>query len=238
MIYQKTKTNPYYWLILVFLILCSINLSAEFFHQRWLIYLSKPLLVSILSIYFYLNAPNNFFSRYLLLGFIFSVGGDTLLMFNENASGGQLFFIFGLSSFLVAHLMYLIAFMIFPEREKGILYQKPWLFLFFLFYLIGNILFLWPHLPKVIDIAVVIYCICIIGMATAAFNLWNRVERSILIWLLLGVILFVISDSLIALNKFTPFAAYIPLPRLSIMITYLASQLLICLTGIQLAKYI
>jgi len=237
MIYQ-TKTTNYYWLILVFLILCLINLSAEFFHHRWLIYLSKPLLVSILAVYFHLNTPSNSFSRYLLLGFIFSVVGDSLLMFTENSSGGQLFFILGLSSFLIAHLMYFIGFTIFPKREKGILYQKPWFFLFFLFYLVGNILFLWPHLPEIINIAVVFYCICIVAMATAAFNLWNRVERSILIWLLLGVILFVISDSLIALNKFTPFAVYIPVARLSIMITYLASQFLICLTGIQLAKRI
>lgn len=238
MIYQTTKTNKHSWLVLLFLILCAINLSAEFIHQKWLIYISKPLLVSVLAIYFQLNTPRNSFSRYLLLGLIFSVGGDTLLMFTENADGGQLFFILGLSSFLIAHLMYFIAFFIFPFREKGMLYQKPWLLLFFLAYLIGNILFLWPHLPEVINIAVIFYCICIIGMTAAAFNLWNRVEKDLLKWLLLGVILFVISDSLIALNKFTPFAAYIPEPRLSIMITYLASQFLICLTSIQMAKKI
>lgn len=122
MIYQMTKTNKHSWLILLFLSLCAINLSAEFIHQKWLIYLSKPLLVSVLSLYFQLNTPRNSFSRYLLLGLFFSICGDTLLMFTENADGGQLFFIFGLTSFLIAHLMYFIAFFIFPKREKGILY--------------------------------------------------------------------------------------------------------------------
>jgi len=45
------------------------------------------------------------FSYLITVGFLFSMFGDIILIFD-----GEVFFIFGLLSFLVTHIMYLIAF--------------------------------------------------------------------------------------------------------------------------------
>jgi uncharacterized membrane protein YhhN len=71
---------------------------------------------------------------------------------------------------------------------------------------------------------VIIYTIVILTMLEAAINRYGKVNRLSFILVLTGAILFVISDSLIALNKFGfPFM----FSGVAVMTTYIAAQYLI-----------
>ena len=55
-------------------------------------------------------------------------------------------------------------------------------------------------------------------------------------YLIIGVLLFMLSDSLIGLNQFKKEAIQIPFPRLAIMGTYILAQLLIVKGSIAVLK--
>ena len=130
----------YSFLLKIFIGLSILNIFFENIDMVYGVYLTKPLLLITLSCWFWLNTRKNAtaFSRFLLAGLIFSIGGDTFLMFVENA-GKASFFVFGLGCFLLAHLSYLLAFLKYSSSQQGILSQKPLLILFFIAFFVGNI---------------------------------------------------------------------------------------------------
>ena len=221
------------WMLGLFTGLSLLNLYGEYLGVKALIFATKPLLLTLLALFFLANTLPSSFRNAILLGFIFSIGGDTLLMFTENALKGELYFILGLGSFLLAHVFYFAAFQYYPNRLSGPLYQKPALLFFFFLFLIANLLFLWPYLPTSLLIPVCLYSLVIVTMAAAAYNLQNRITSENFFLLFTGVLLFILSDSLIALNKFTPYG--FKMARIAIMTTYICGQLMICLASIQLA---
>lgn len=226
-------------LVYIFVALAIANLSAEFIGSPWLIYATKPLLMIVLSIFYYLNTKaNTAWTRYILLGFILSFFGDTFLMFVENDASKQQFFLLGLGSFLLTHIFYTLAFVKHPSSEKGFVNKNKWIIGLFLAYLVGNTLFLWPDVPADLKIAVTIYSTAIVIMAAACLNLKSKIAPSLFKWLLIGVLCFLISDSIIGLNKFKSEQLPLPYPRLLIMVFYLASQLLIALSTIDINKLI
>jgi uncharacterized membrane protein YhhN len=66
----------------------------------------------------------------------------------------------------------------------------------------------------------------LLTMFTAALNRQNKVNRQSYILVLVGAILFVLSDSMIAIDKFVYTFA---LSRIAIMTTYITAQYLIAL---------
>lgn len=135
----------------------------------------------------------------LILGtsLIFSVGGDVFLGLNRED-----FFVFGLGSFLVAHLLYIFLFIrsmpmrliLSPLRKAGVT----------LLVLYSVIMLAWM-LPSLGELAipVIVYITVITGMGVSAALAGFRAP-----WVLVGSILFILSDSVIAVNKFKiPFAA-------------------------------
>lgn len=225
-------------LLIAFFILCFTNLYAEWIQSSPLIFLTKPLLISSLALYFFWStteAPSPF-RRFILLGLLFSIGGDTLLMFVENEPKRPSFFVYGLASFLLTHLCYLYAFMKWPLTQKGFFYKKPWLLLFFLFFLMGNAAFLWPDLTAGLRIPVLLYSIAILAMTISCIHLYGGIPKKSFQLLLAGVLLFVFSDNIIALNKFKSDQIGIPYARLVIMISYLVGQFLIVRGAIVLLK--
>ncbi len=191
--------------------------------------------MSVLGYYFYTQseALPPLFRKWLLLGLLFSIGGDTLLMFVENGPDREHFFLLGLASFLITHLCYLQAFRSYPSQAIGWVRRHPWVLLPFLLFLIGNTAFLWPDLPADKKIPVALYSTAIIAMTIAGVNLAGKIHPLAYQLLLAGILLFVCSDSLIALNKFKSSQLSIPYPRLSIMICYLVGQYLIVLGSLR-----
>ncbi|KAH8284095.1 hypothetical protein KR054_010044, partial [Drosophila jambulina] len=154
-------------------------------------------------------------SLWILLGLVFSCGGDALLNVN--------LFPFGMISFGVAHVFYVSAFGWKPVKWLiGIgLYVVVSLCKYFVY-------FVHEKLDEILIIGVPIYCFLITTM------LWRSLARAVdvrsflAVFCAIGAILFVISDALIAVTMFMG----VPLPgaRLQIMITYYAAQFAIALS--------
>ena len=96
--------NNWLWL---FVVIAITELCGEFLNSQIIIYCTKPLLMVSLSLYYFFSTKNNFstFSKIILLGLVFSIGGDTFLMFK-----GSNYFIAGLGCFLITHVLYIVAF--------------------------------------------------------------------------------------------------------------------------------
>jgi uncharacterized membrane protein YhhN len=216
-------------LLLFFGIIAVTEIYAEMTDNIQLIYVVKPLLMISMSIFYYFNiqTKKSRFSRFILLGLIFSIGGDTFLMFK-----GSPFFMAGLGCFLITHIFYILAFQHYQKTISGFVNHKKWLIIPFVLYLFGMLAYLWNDLND-LKIPVIIYSTVICLMAIAALNLKNKLPTSVFYMLFSGVLLFLFSDSIIALNKFGGEGLTIPFPRLMIMCTYIVAQLLIALSTLK-----
>jgi len=197
----------------------------------WLVYATKPLMMPALAAFMLASLAGRVSRchRFVLAGLFFSWLGDIFLMFTW--TGGN-YFLYGLSAFLVAHLMYINAFrMVERPAAAQLLAVKPWaalpLLVFvagltYTFYQYGNASFFDMQYP------VLGYAAVILGMVLMALNRKDRVSASSYGMVFIGALLFMFSDSVIALNKFTPAFEEVPLlTRLFIMITYTGGQYLI-----------
>ena len=179
-------------------------------------YVFKPLAV-VLIILIALRGTHPttpFYRQAVIAGLIFSLAGDIFLMLPDR-------FVQGLVCFLCAHIFYIAAFV----RESGGALSF-WTFVPFLIY--GGLMLrvLWPHLGKMKP-AVLMYVAAILAMgwAAAGRRLLTGQEGSLLAFL--GAILFIASDSVLALDKFRrPFRS----AQLLILLTYFAGQWLIALS--------
>lgn len=153
----------------------------------------------------------------LILGIslVFSCIGDVLL----GLRGANLF-IFGLLSFLVAHLFYVWLFTRnFPRPFRIYREQQIIVFLILLFGA-GMSFWLWSGFGDM-KIPAMVY-LCVITLMCVTATLMNLPKRTVVI----GAILFLLSDSLIAANKFK---TSIPFSHYAIWLTYYLGQCFIVL---------
>ena len=176
----------------------------------------KPLLLIPLMIAAFKSI--GFFNKtWLFLALTFSWMGDILLLF---VFKDGLFFIFGLISFLIAHLFYVLLFLKELKKTGGKFgLKQPGLTLIILF-IIGFYALLSPHLGE-LQIPVIVYALVICLMLYIAYLLYPHWSIPSSLFLLTGAIAFVISDFLLATNKF-----YAPFPNAGffVMVTYLYAQ--------------
>lgn len=200
-----------------FIGISSIYILLICFGYEDLVWYMKPFLLPFL---FYAVVKTNEFEtkRWLLLSLLFSWIGDCILMF---ADQGELYFIFGLVSFLIAHVLFIV---LFVKQKSDAIHPKQTLywfgFSFVLVYLFGMLSLLIPPLSD-LKIPVGIYAMTIslmlIETLKGCFN-WSDKSKYLV---LIGAIFFVTSDSILAINKF-----YTEIPNATfwIMITYLIAQ--------------
>jgi uncharacterized membrane protein YhhN len=131
-------------------------------------------------------------------------------------------FIPGLVCFLLAHVMYFTVFYITPG-ESVVLSKRVYFVIPVLLYGTGLVYYLYDDLA-VMRIPVIIYSVVILTMLTGAINRLEKVNRVSFYLVLTGAILFVISDSVIAIDKFTRHFEY---SSIVIMSTYVIAQYLI-----------
>jgi alkylglycerol monooxygenase len=152
--------------------------------------------------------------RLLLAALVFSLAGDVWLMLPGN------YFIPGLASFLVAHVFYIALLRQgqgwFPNRRAlGTVAAVG----------AGMYAIVWPGLgDPVLKMAVAAYVTVIACMAAQALGRASMVGDSASRWVAAGACVFMVSDSLIAINKFV---APVPLAPLWILATYYLAQMLI-----------
>jgi uncharacterized membrane protein YhhN len=208
-----------------------INLMAEAMHSPLGVYMSKPLLMPTLALAFYLSAkPLGRYGQRILWGLGFSWGGDLLLMLVPTIGEG--FFVFGVASFLIAHLCYISAFLDQAKSGTGYLKKNPWLVLPFLAYLVGLSAWWWDDLGT-LRVPVLVYSAIITTMGLSALHLRGVVAPKAWTWLIGGALLFVASDSLLAINKFKwP----LPMAGIWIMATYIAAQYAIAKASIDIDR--
>jgi uncharacterized membrane protein YhhN len=193
-------------------------------------YFTKPLLMPLLMLGYYLEArPTQVFSRLILLALFFSWLGDVFLMLeNRNA----VFFIVGLVCFLTAHLLYIYYFASIKPNTRSFMRKRPVMLLAVLAYVVELLYVLWPHLGGM-KVPVLIYGIVIGTMLAFALWQYGKIPAQAAWLFITGALLFVASDSLLAINKFkTPIAH----GGLWIMGTYILAQYFIARGSIKHLK--
>ncbi|TKC10079.1 lysoplasmalogenase [Pedobacter polaris] len=191
-------------------------------------YILKPsITISLMIFYAYQTQLRGRFAKRIFMGLLFGLVGDSLLMFVDVNSS---FFMFGLIAFLLGHLMYIFAFYLDykwnPQIEKSA--TRIALAVFGAFCL-GFYLYLRPYLDSM-KIPVMIYAFVISLMAIMAVNRKGRVSTLSFNLIFIGAILFLISDSFLAYNKFVkPFEG----AGVVIMATYMLAQYLITVGSVE-----
>ncbi|SFE39426.1 lysoplasmalogenase [Thermoflexibacter ruber] len=205
---------------IAFIIIFIGQIAGRWFSSPLLDYIFKPLIMPCLALYLYFSVQGRLskFIKFIIIGFVFSWLGDIALMLEKFNS--QLFLL-GLAFFLVAHIFYIIAFN--THIQKPFFQEKPLLFVPLFLYGIGFFYFLYPNLQG-FTIPVLLYTIVITAMAIFALNRKNNVSLLSFKLIFRGALFFVLSDSLIALNKFM---LQIPYNGLWVMLTYMVAQYLI-----------
>ena len=176
----------------------------------------KPLLLIPLMLAVF-KSPVFFNKKWLFYALTFSWLGDILLLF---VFKDNLFFILGLISFLIAHIIYVFLFLKELKKAGGKFHVKqPGLTLIAL-YIIAFYALLGPRLGDM-QIPVIVYALVISFMLYVAYLLYSYWSKPSSLLLLTGALSFVISDSLLAINKF-----FAPFPNAGffIMVTYLFAQ--------------
>ncbi len=214
-----TKTEKSFSLlflgILILDLVCGSNESLLQFR-----FVTKPAVLISLIVFFLRNRNhlNSFTKNITLLALVFSLFGDILLIFDDKSPN---FFIAGLASFLLAHIMYVLIFL--KKRNPN---QSLWLLLFLLIlYAVGLFYFIKDGLGDML-IPVILYVLAIFSMVTSAYSRKGNLSRLSFNLVLIGALLFMFSDSLIALERF--YRSF-PFSSIAIMLTYGVAQLLIIL---------
>lgn len=220
------------WLIGVYICAALLNFFAEYTNWTWGIWFSKPLLMaSLLVAWVGYPLPFTRFARLISVGFVCALMGDVFLMLvSSNLHPPIPFFILGLASFLFTHVSYLSAFLFLIKDKKGWVQQKKLRALPLMVLVALLLWYIWPGLDT-LKIPVFVYAMAIMSMAIGALNLRTLLSPSI--WQLLfgAVLFFVLSDGLIAINKFRMSLGY---GQILIMLTYIIAQAGIFFAGIQI----
>jgi uncharacterized membrane protein YhhN len=169
-----------------------LHINAEYHGPQWKIYIFKPLTM-VLIITMGLNLLPEDIGWYhlaLLVGLLFSIGGDVALMWPSDK------FLLGLVSFLTGHVFYI------SGLHSGIEWTSTgvvWVPLLFL----GSGMFwvLRSGLGKM-QVPVLVYILVILIMSGLAWERHLQLELPQTLFAGCGVILFLISDAMLAWNRF------------------------------------
>lgn len=206
----------------LFALVFIIQLYAEISAYALLRSFSKPLIAITLLIWLYLATKlKGRFHKRIFTGLVFSLIGDVLLILSSDRPN---LFNFGLIAFLLCHVFYIRAFTL--DHKSNPESKNP----FFLWgagaliiFCIGLFFYLQPYLGAM-QFAVLVYSIIITFMAIMALNRYGKVNLQSFKLILAGALFFLLSDSVLAIDKFSrPIAQ----SGVLIMASYMIAQYLI-----------
>lgn len=185
---------------------------------RWMVYVFKPLTTALIIALAARPRPVTYpgYRTPVLIGLVFALLGDIFLMVPAD------WFLAGLASFAVTHICYLAAF------RSDIGWAPRWL----PFAALGGIAaallaVLWPGLEPALRAPVVIYAGLLAAMTAQATGRASILGRRGTWVAAAGALLFMCSDSILALDRFRfPFEA----SRAVVLSTYFTAQWLIALS--------
>lgn len=209
--------SPTHLITLSIFLCASLTIRAEYAGPRRHVYLFKPLTTALILALALMQTPavSPVYRNLVALGLLFSLAGDIFLMLPHDR------FVLGLVSFLAAHLVYSAAF----AGRAG--FQLDW------FALVGYLLYggvmlalLWPGLGT-LRLPVLIYIAVILIMGWQALTVWRAAPSASTLAAAVGAALFVLSDSLLAYDRFRQrFRA----ARGAVLGTYYLAQTLLALS--------
>ncbi len=193
-------------------------LSSYYGRKPIVFYITKPLtttliLVPVLAL---VPASGGAYIPLIAGGLAFALLGDILLMLPEER------FVLGIASFAATHVLYLAAFI----AAAGIaLINLSAIPLIIFATLMAR--FLWPGVGKSLRIPILAYVVLITVMTAQAIGAALESESTGLVIAALGAVLFLASDSMLAVDRFrVPF----PAARALVLSTYWLGQWLIALS--------
>jgi uncharacterized membrane protein YhhN len=227
----------------LFFALALIEFYAEFVVNRELIFFTKPLLMPLLALYFFfsIEGSRNKVHNWILAALFFSWIGDVSLMMTPETeqdvslmgiAKNKYYFFIGLIAFFVGHVFYISVYLTHIKEGTFSLFRQSKLY--FTPILIHTVAMLAIVVPAVFNdpeksiatVPVIFYAMMLASMVGFALNRYNNTNMASFKSVLIGSVLFLISDSLIALN-FLVMNASIPHGSLMIITTYVAAQFLI-----------
>ncbi|PWK21385.1 putative membrane protein YhhN [Maribacter polysiphoniae] len=215
------KANPKSTYFLpIFTLLVLIDLYVGSIGDDAMRHFTKPLILCSLMVYFAINGRQLGKPTYglMLMALFFSWLGDAFLMYDGISSH---YFVAGLLSFLLAHVVYTVLFF----RKRNTPFSNTfWLVLGLLAFYGGFLFFQIQAGLGALKIPVIFYVAVILLMALAAFGRKGKVRQysfNLVFW---GALFFIASDSILAINKFL---IDVPYSHLLIMGTYATAQYLI-----------
>jgi uncharacterized membrane protein YhhN len=207
----------FYWIVAVVEII-ALTFEIDILHQ-----IAKPLLMISLLIYFWDKSDklkNEKWVSFVTLALAFSWIGDIMLLFTFKHF---MFFFAGLGAFLISHFAFIFAYKKATYKDK---LNVNWSF--FPFVVLAYILLMayltLPYVDSVIQVPLVIYGVVLCLMILAAWYRKGQTTDESFQLVVLGAALFIISDSILAINRFSH---TIPFSGVAIMSTYIVAQWLI-----------
>lgn len=194
----------------------ALAIVAAAWKRRTAFYVFKPLTTLLIIGLVLMQLTADFvYTRLIVGGLVFSLAGDVLLMLPLDR------FVAGLVAFLIAHLLYIAAFTSDGVRATW------WLALPLAAYAAVLLRILLPRVPSGLKLPVVVYALVLLAMA------WAAAERGAAgmpggVFAAAGGVLFVASDSALAINRF---ARQFRGADAVVLGTYYAAQTLIALSA-------
>lgn len=208
---------------LIFFLLAAIGeILAGMVGSEILHFICKPL-ITVLLLTYYLLAVQRHRSPTMISAILFSLAGDVALMFETKLNS---LFMVGLLSFLIAHVCYILAYRSHQnETEANALQGIQKMRLAFPIVLAGTGLtvILYPVLGA-LRFPVMIYALVLVLMVLNALFRYGRTNNQSFWFVFGGSVLFMLSDSLLAINKFL---SPLSMAEILIMGTYITAQFFI-----------
>jgi len=218
------KVNNYW--ITGFAVVATCVLISEIIKNDTINMVSKSLIIPSLLAYAWASGimQNRGIATLTFLALLFSWSGDILLLFQEES---KKYFLFGLASFLVAHIFYIVDYAKAKRdyRNTRNLKEQMLAAILIILFVVGLLALIYPNLNEM-KIPVIIYALVISLMLWSSIIRRGHTSQISFRLVFTGSILFILSDSMLALNKFWQ---PLPVSGFLIMSTYMLAQYLIVL---------
>jgi uncharacterized membrane protein YhhN len=217
------------------------ELFGEWIHDSTVVFFTKPMVLPLIAVIFHLASKGREMSwrKPMMLAFLFSWFGDVFLMLTPETPAdlevmgiakNPDFFLGGLGSFLVAQLLFISSYRKAVYHDRPAMHRWWWFVPFAVFWLMMMAYILPPiqaHPEKSLaTIPVAVYSAILTSMAAFALMRWGRTGTASFWCAFLGAFIFVVSDTLIAIN-FLVLTEPTHLAGFSIFLTYGIAEYLI-----------
>ena len=200
--------------LFVFILVSVLDITGIIVKEPSLLFLFKPfILLSLLFLYSSSVVTRN---KWYVMALIFSFFGDVFLLYP-----GEFFFMMGLVSFLLAHFIFI---KIVIGRIQKTSFIKIITSIIPFFIVFGFLMFTLKDSLNKMLLPVVVYGLTISTFGVISFIDFQNTKSKKSLFMLIGALVFMISDSMLAINKFYN---AMHLFEVIIMITYILAQYLI-----------